>query len=49
MSVMKTRYIEYCSTDGCRTKRPTFEKAKSGYICYRCNRKATRARKFAKS
>lgn len=43
MSRMKIRYIEHCTTDGCKTKRPVNEKAKSGYVCYRCNRKAERA------
>lgn len=38
----KIRYIEFCSTDGCKTKRPTFEKSKSGFTCYRCNRKDSR-------
>lgn len=39
----KIRYIEYCSEDNCKTKRPTFEKSKSGFTCYRCNRKKERA------
>lgn len=45
MSRMKVRYIEYCTTPDCRVKRPTHEKSKSGFVCYRCNRKKSRVGK----
>lgn len=37
-----SRYIEFCDTDGCRTRRVSTERSKGGYICYRCNRKKSR-------
>lgn len=48
MASKKIRYIEHCDTADCSTKRPTFEKTKGGFTCYRCNRKKTRAEKFKK-